>query len=295
MNGVRIATILTCFNRKSKTLACLAALAQQEQQEEIQLEIYLVDDGSTDGTREAVQQAYPTVKIISGTGGLFWNGGMHLSFGKAIEVGYDYYLWLNDDTLLYPQALKTLLETSKSLIQKGEKKAIITGSTCDPETGELTYGGVVHKSWWHPLKFQCIPPTDLPQPCDTMYGNCVLIPQSVVNQLGNLEAQFTHYAGDFDYGLRAYQHHCSVWIAPGYLATCHRNPPEESIWMNPKIPLKERFKKVLQPKGLPPKEAMIFARRHAGILWFFYWILPYIRLLFVSIFSPQKQLENLKG
>ncbi|MGB3404854.1 MAG: glycosyltransferase family 2 protein [Microcoleaceae cyanobacterium] len=291
MTMSRIAAILTCFNRKSKTLACLDALYQQQMLNEIQLDVYLVDDGSTDGTATAIQQTYPEVKVIPGTGGLFWNGGMYLGFGKAITVGYDYYLWLNDDTLLYPHALKTLLETAEELAQQGERQAIITGSTCNPETGELTYGGVVHKSWWHPLKFKCISPTDTPQRCDTMYGNCVLIPQTVVYQLGNLESEFTHYAGDFDYGLRAYQQDCSVWVAPGYLATCHHNPPEESIWLSQKMSLKERFKKVFQPKGLPPKEAMIFARRHAGILWFFYWVLPYIRLFFVSTFKSNKKLE----
>jgi GT2 family glycosyltransferase len=292
MKMPRIAAILTCFNRKSKTLACLAALYQQEILDKIQLDVYLVDDASTDGTAEAVQQTYPEVKIIPGTGGLFWNGGMHLGFGKAIAVAYDYYLWLNDDTLLYPHALKTLLETTTGLAQKGEHQAIIAGSTCDPETGELTYGGVIHNSWWHPLKFKCITPTKQPQCCDTMYGNCVLIPQKVVSKLGNLESQFTHYAGDFDYGLRAYQNNCTVWSAPGYLATCHRNPPEESIWLSQQMSLKERFKKVLQPKGLPPKEAMIFARRHAGFLWFLYWILPYIRLLLVSTFKSSQKLET---
>jgi GT2 family glycosyltransferase len=292
MNTPRVAAILSCFNRKQKTLACLAALYQQNKLPEIQLDVYLVDDASTDGTAAAIQQTYPEVKVIPGTGGLFWNGGMHLAFGQAIAIGYDYYLWLNDDTLLYPTALETLLETATTLAEKGERQAIVASSTCNPETGELTYGGVVHNSWWHPLKFKCIPPTDTPQRCDTMYGNCVLIPQTVVYQLGNLESEFTHYAGDFDYGLRAYQQDCSVWVAPGYLATCYRNPPEESIWQSQKMSLKERFKKVFQPKGLPPKEAMIFARRHAGFLWFFYWVLPYIRLFFVSTFKSSKKLET---
>ena len=292
MNISRIAVILTCFNRKPKTLACLAALEQQEGQQSIQLDVYLVDDGSTDGTREAVQTAHPNVKIIPGTGGLFWNGGMRLGFAQAIAVGYDYYLWLNDDTLLYPHAVQTLLNTAQTLAESGENQAIITASTCDPETKELSYGGVVHHSWWHPLKFRVIPPTETAKQCDTMYGNCVLIPQTVVQILGNVESQFTHYGGDFDYGLRAYQHNCSVWIAPGYLATCPRNPPEESIWLSSKMPLQERFKKVLQPKGLPPKESMIFARRHAGFLWFFYWLLPYIRLVFAPMLPAKQAIGN---
>jgi hypothetical protein len=40
-----------------------------------------------------------------------------------------------------------------------------------------------------------------------------------------------------------------------------------------------------QPKGLPPQEWSVFARRHAGVLWPIYWLLPYMRLFITSIFS----------
>ena len=49
MNGTRIAVILTCFNRKQKTLACLEALFNQTLPADTSLTTYLVDDASTDG------------------------------------------------------------------------------------------------------------------------------------------------------------------------------------------------------------------------------------------------------
>ncbi len=55
----------------------------------------------------------------------------------------DYYLWLNDDTIIYPETVSVLLETNQKLSEEGETKAIVGGSTCDPETGKTTYGGVV--------------------------------------------------------------------------------------------------------------------------------------------------------
>lgn len=125
----RIATLITCYNRKQKTLESLTALFSQSILTEISLSVYLVDDASTDGTAAAVKELYPQVIILKGDGTLFWNRGMRKAFAVALEQGYDYYLWLNDDTELYPNALLTLLQTSQQLTQQGEARAIVVGST----------------------------------------------------------------------------------------------------------------------------------------------------------------------
>ena len=49
MNGTRIAVLLTCFNRKQKTLACLEALFNQTLPADTSLTTYLVDETSTGG------------------------------------------------------------------------------------------------------------------------------------------------------------------------------------------------------------------------------------------------------
>jgi len=137
MNSITIAALLTCFNRKEKTLACLKALFNQALPANVDISAYLVDDASTDGTAAAVQQTYPQVKIFSGDGNLFWNGGMRVAFSEAMKDDPDYYLWLNDDTRLDPEALNVLLTTSSELMKKGEKRAIVAGSTRDPEIGNF--------------------------------------------------------------------------------------------------------------------------------------------------------------
>jgi len=75
-SNATIAVLITCFNRKAKTLESLRLLFAQDLPPDVSLQVYLVDDGSTDGTGEAIAQTYPQVTILSGTGSLFWNGGM---------------------------------------------------------------------------------------------------------------------------------------------------------------------------------------------------------------------------
>ncbi|MEG4998811.1 glycosyltransferase family 2 protein [Microcoleus sp. B4-D4] len=278
-----IAIIITCHNRKQKTLASLGAVFNQVLPADILLSVYLVDDASTDGTSEAVQETYPQVNLLHGDGNLFWNGGMRQAFAAAINDDCDYYLWLNDDTVLAPGALQTMMVTSRQLAEQGNTRAIVVGSTRDSETGVLTYGGWLRTSWWHPLHFRVVEPTQEVQPCNTMNGNCVLIPRVVVEVVGNLDPVFIHSMGDIDYGLRALRENCTVWVVPGYVGTCSTNPPQGNCWEDPNMNLMERFKKVLQPKGFSPKESKVLVQRHTNILWPIYWLLPYLRLIFISL------------
>lgn len=278
-----IAVLITCFNRKKKTLSCLDALFQQVLLPDTVFTVYLVDDGSTDGTSEAVEKDFPQVKILQGNGQLFWNGGMRLAFAESIKYNYDYYFWLNDDTILYPDAVAILLKTASELSEKGFKKTVLVGSTCDLDDGKLTYGGVVRKTWFHPFHFERLVPGDMPKQCDTMNGNCVLIDHRVVKMVGNLDPVFTHGRGDFDYGLRAKKVGCSIWIVPKYVGLCNRNPPQTTVWNDPNVSFLQRFKYVNQPKGLPFKEQKVFAYRHAGLAWPIFWLLPYLRLVLISL------------
>ncbi|MBE9228314.1 glycosyltransferase family 2 protein [Phormidium sp. LEGE 05292] len=290
MQPTNIAVLLTCYNRREKTLQCLQALYQQTLPTGITLKPYLVDDASTDGTAEAVQQKYPDVHLIRGTGSLFWNGGMRLAFAAAQAEDPDYYLWLNDDTVIYPHALKTLLDISAQLASQGQDKAIVVGSTLDPETNIPSYGGLKQTYWWHPVKFHHIH-SDLNQPrlCDTLHGNCVLVPRAVAALVGNLSPEYTHNLGDYDYGLRARRKGCSVWMAPSYLGTCSANLPSNRMV---KAELAQaNWNQVDRPKGLALEDVTLhsfqewkaFCRENGGLFWFFYWLLPYRRMFWLIL------------
>lgn len=292
MTSTRLAVLLTCYNRKPKTLACLGALFDQILAPEVTLAVFLVDDGSTDGTAPAVEQAYPAVKILQGDGNLFWTGGMGFAFSSAMAQDYDYYLWLNDDTLLYPEAIGNLLATSHHLIEEGNLSSIVVGSTQDPETGTLTYGGLAQHRWWHPLRLGKVIPKETAQRCDTMAGNCVLIPRNVAQVVGNLDSALSHYGADLDYGLRARSQGCTIWVAPGYVGTCSPNP-SSSRYVNSDDSLSEQWQKMNQPKGLalsdvtlfPIGEWKVLTQRHGGLFWPIYWLLPYRRLIKIFLFG----------
>lgn len=285
-NVTTLAVIMACHNRREHTLSCLRALNRQTIFSDLIVEVYLLDDGSTDGTSDAIKAEFPDVHILEGDGTLFWNRGMYESFSAAIRQGFDYYLWLNDDSTLYCNALEVLLDTQGALECQGHQHNIVGGAMQHPDTGKFTYGGIRkrHKFQFGPLTLDRIMPSDKPIQCDALNGNCVLIPASVVNKVGNLDPVYLHVGGDHDYGFRAVQKGCSVWLAPGYLGTCTDNP-DDGTWHDVKLPVMERIRQLHSPRGYRFKERAIYLKRHHGHWWPVQLIWPYIKIVLQSIRS----------
>lgn len=287
MAGRRLAVLLTCFNRRETTLACLDALASQRSLEDVDVRIYLTDDGSTDGTGDAVRAAYPDAKVLDGDGSLYWAGGMHLAFGRAMRDGHDFYLWLNDDTSLDADALRRLVDTADALARSDAGEAIVAGATRDPDSGRTSYGGVRRGSGTRAVAFTRVrPAADEPIRCDTFNGNCVLIPASVANRVGNVDDAFRHYLADFDYGLRATAAGAAVYLAGGHVGDCEQSVVARRGSGGPRT-FRARLAALRTPKGLniggvdlPPfADWRRFCRRHGGALWPLLWLAPYRRLL----------------
>ena len=269
-----IAVLITCHNRKAKTIACLERLFQQALPPAAVLKVYLVDDGCTDGTADAVRERYPSVSIISADGSLFWCRGTRLAWKHAAQLDPDYYFWLNDDTTLRQGALATLLGTAE-LARK--PACIVVGSCCDPATGAHTYGGQ-RLLGRHPAKLSLIKPHPVDiQTCDTFNGNCVLVTRAAYQVLGMMRA-FQHSIGDTDYGLRARRLGIPMLLAPGFVAECATNPLALS-WRNRELPRAQRFRVLTGRKGLPPGDWWRFLWAHANLRALLYWPAPYVRVL----------------
>ena len=289
--ATRIAVIMTSHSRREKTMDCLKALNASRNIQNVELNGVLADDGSTDGTAEAVGQTYPWVRVVHGDGSLFWCRGMHRAYETALQQGFDYYLWLNDDTMLYADALSRLLDCARTQRAATGKPVIVVGSTADEQSGKLSYGGERRAAWWLRTRFVKVQPGEQAQSCESMNGNIVLIPAESARLVGNLDPAFEHAMGDTDYALRANKLGVGVWVAPGVHGTCADNAVSHTF-MDANLPLTKRWKQMLGRKGLPWRSWLIFTRRHAGLFWPVFFLWPYVRTVIAGSVMP---LKNLKG
>jgi len=254
-----IAVLMTCYNRVNVTLECLQRLFAQEVPKGYAFDVWLVDDASPDKTGEKVNAAYPQVNVVQGTGGLFWCKGMRLAWDKAAEArDYDFYMWLNDDTMLKVGALRCLIEDYESVAApENQANAIVGSFTTAQDSGFISYGTGDKNG-------KRYVPNGTPQRVTgVLSGNCVLISKAVVDEIGPICGKFHHGGGDYDYAYLMHEHHIPFYCASEILGWCKENKGcfsfnGKNLW--------QRFQLLWQPKGLCLHDTMVIRMRHGGIL-----------------------------
>lgn len=249
MTDIKIAAILTCHNRKAKTIACLESLFRIVPN----CDVFLTDDGCTDGTPQLVNHQYPNVHIVSGSGNLFWSRGMYTAWKEAIKGKYDYYLWLNDDIELYHDFLKELYECNEI----GGGNCIVSGLIEQFDHSGILYGGTGFNG-----KLNC--ESETPQLVKHMNGNVVLIASAVVGKIGIMDPVYHHDLGDVDYGLTAIKNGIKVYTTRKPVAAGYPNGVCRVRKWNTN--LSTRFKRLNSPLGSPLKINYYFRKKHYGWL-----------------------------
>lgn len=289
---MKIIALTTCHNRRDITLRALDSLYKQSLPEDCSLEVCLVDDGSTDDTSESVKSTYPKVTILKGAGDLYWAGGMRFGWEQFVQQqDFDYLLVFNDDVELYRYAIESLLSAATEVTSTGNDTYAITGAFRESTTGEIAYGGVVHNSRWHPLRFGKIEPTEHIQECDTLNMNLVLISKQALKQIGFLSRDFSHGKADYDFGLRLKAAGGRIVLTPGYIGECSTNPVTGTS-EEPGILFRERWRRLTSIKEQPPRQRALYYRRHGGWIWPIFWMLPYLRICLSGNSSIKKNKDN---
>jgi GT2 family glycosyltransferase len=163
---------------------------------------------------------------------------MRVAWSHAAEEDPDYYLMVNDDTLLDPGVLQVLLQLAPS----PDDRVIAVAAIRDPDSGRATYGGQRDGSG-------LIEPDGRARECDTLNGNAVLVTRAVYREIGMLHGAYSHAMGDLDYGYLAKRHGIRIIQSPGSLGTCPRNSPQNT-WMDRSLGRRKRLRLLRSKKGL---------------------------------------------
>ncbi|MEJ7736457.1 MAG: glycosyltransferase family 2 protein [Chitinophagaceae bacterium] len=284
---MKIAVLLTTFNRKHKTVACLESVKRQLLPHNAVMEVFLTDDASSDGTVDAVKYIFPDAHIFHGNGSLFWAGGMRHSWKQALAYHPDYYLLLNDDTVLTSTAVADLLKYNWKENDKTSKPAICIGSTVDDHTGKISYGGrrLSSKLSWN-SGYLVHSETEY-MSCDVANANIMLVPRQITEEIGTLSPAYTHGLADYDYSLKAKKAGFDLLVVPGFLGSCvddHGNN-----WKSTNVTLTERIKYLKSPKGLAYKEYLKFIKDHFPLSYPSAFCKLWIKTLFPVIWDRFKK------
>ena len=280
----KIAVLISCFNRAEKTLSCLKSVFSQASHE-FEFSVYLIDNGS-DETTQKVKNIFPNVKLFCGDSSLYWAKSMRRIWQSAINTSiiYDFFLLLNDDTILFDNAIKELMIDMKKL---DNKDTIIVGSTFDPVKGNISYGGLLINKYGSTSQ-RVIPNQISPQLCHLGNGNIMLVPKEVVLKLGILSDLYNHGFADFDYTLRAAKIGIPSYIASNYLGFCE-NDKGNNWWPSKKYSFKQRIQKLYDFKGLAYKDYLIYVKSHFPYYFPQAWITLWVKTLFPFLWERFKK------
>src|SRR5829696_3287994 len=102
-----VATVVLTWNGRDDTLRCLESLERLDWPRHSTI---VVDNGSTDGTTAAVEAAHPDVTVIDTGQNLGFAAGNNVGLKAALEMGADFALLLNNDTVVAPDLVTRLVE-----------------------------------------------------------------------------------------------------------------------------------------------------------------------------------------
>jgi len=283
-----IAVLITCYNRKQKTLAFLDSLTRQTMFKKLQVDIYLLDDGSTDGLSEEVAVKYPEIHLIKGTGNLFWAGGMRTAWKYAMQQKkYDLYWLFNDDVVLFDNTVEKMISCYRRVNKDG---VILVGSTLSPKTNKLSYGGHSLYNMRHANYYTVEPDEQEPQPCHLGNANIMLVDNTTVERIGIFNDVYIHAVADYDYTLTAFKAGVKVLVAPGFYGYCEDDHGVN--WLSGKHSLKERISYLYSPKGLAYKEYLIYIRKFFPLDYFEAFAKLWLKTFFPIIWDKFKKSDK---
>lgn len=295
---MKIAVLLTCFNRKAKTLACLEGLCSAlrtynaKRDKQIDIEVYLTDDGCTDGTAEAVKEGFPNerIHILQGTGDMFWAGGMRFAWKEALKrhAEWDYYLLLNDDTTINSNCFYELMSSEDYCLKNYHQQAVVSGITCSEEDPtKITYGGDIIPNKFNGRQIR-LGRSTMPQMVDLTNANVLLVPKEVVDRIGIFHEGYKHGRADNDYSMLARRKGIPVLITAGACGTCENDHGDPIAVRNKiiKMSQKERSAYFNHPIHCN-SDYLLFIRRNMPmrypLSWMFRMLLTYCPKLYYRI------------
>jgi GT2 family glycosyltransferase len=197
----QVAIVVLNWNRKKDTLCCLESLTKIDYP---RYEVIVVDNGSTDGSVEALREAFPDPLLIQTGSNLGYAGGNNIGIERAFERGADYVLVLNNDTMLDSFAVRSAVDVAQTI---GDKAGVIGFATYDYDHPEaLNDLGLAYKGKGR-FRFHLPTQEELENnnflPIESAHGCAMLLTRLMLEKVGLLHEEFFLMDEEIDLCARA--------------------------------------------------------------------------------------------
>ena len=276
MSPPLVTIIVLNWNRRDLTLQCLRSLDRLQYEN---VTLLVVDNGSRDGSLEAVEAAYPRVQRLALPENSGFARGNNAGLELALKAGPDWIMFLNNDTEVAPDLVS----------------ALVAGAAAFPQGGifgpKIYYGGQQRRIWYaggevamplgrirhRGIRTSDHGQYDLPGPTDYVTGACLLIRAQLARTLGGFDTAYPMYMEDVDLCTRARR------LGAGIIYL-----PAGTLWHHVSSSIGGEAS--LRKAALKLRSSLLYYRRYARP-WHWPTILLY-QLLYYLLLGPLRYLRS---
>lgn len=209
MSAPLVFVITLNWNRRDDTLACLESLCCLAYPN---ARVLVVDNGSTDGSPQAIARQFLQVEQIVNPQNLGFAGGFNVGLRHALAAGADFAFILNNDTIAAPNILELLVAAASANDVGIVAPSIFYAS--DPARVWSTGGGrnrlTLEMTGDHGRR---APITEITER-EFLSGCAMCIKRSALERVGLFDEEFFMYYEDSDYCLRTRRAGFQLLVVP---------------------------------------------------------------------------------
>jgi GT2 family glycosyltransferase len=207
-----VAAVLN-WNGYGDTVDCVNSLRAQTI---AGLQIVVVDNGSSSQEGERLALRFPEIEVILSKSNLGFCGGNNLAIDAATRRHAEYVLFVNNDAVLPPTAVETLISEVENLDCVGAASPLIV----DARSGAIWFGGATWDSSAAFFRY-AYSGSDIqsvversPYQTDHACGCCMLVPMSVVGVVGPMADRYFAFYDEAEWASRMRKHDLRCYVVP---------------------------------------------------------------------------------
>jgi N-acetylglucosaminyl-diphospho-decaprenol L-rhamnosyltransferase len=199
--------IIVSWNTSGLLSQCLNSV--YETGSRFAFEVIVVDNGSTDDSVAMVGERFPAVKLIRNDRNL----GFAAANNQGLEIGSGrYFMLLNSDTIVLPNALDTLIELANQNPHVGVVGPMLLNMDGSLQKSWASFPSflseVVGQNFRHRTPVPAIPNTF---EVDWIMGACMLVRSEVLQTVGVLDDDYFFYSEETDWCFRIKKQNWKIW------------------------------------------------------------------------------------
>lgn len=226
-----LAAIIVSWNVRDYLADCLRSVYTDLQRCELNGEVWVVDNASTDGTQELLTDLFPQVNLLFNDG----NPGFGAANNQAMRAAASadgvpprYFLLLNPDTLVRPGALGQMVACLDEMPEAGVVGARLVYGDGRFQHSAFNFPGVTQLAFdlfplpnrlyesglngRYPRK--CYRPSGRPFAVDHPLGAAMLVRRDVAEATGGFDESFYMYCEEIDWCWRIREAGWSIFTVP---------------------------------------------------------------------------------